>query len=159
MTSRQKNYIISHLRGIVDHYVTLPPNSAPRSRGVLYFVPVVGIDCLYGAMNSVKEGQHLKKRLIVRRRPESPGFLQTFIYHFPKTWSHACVANRELIKEAQRQAHALEHESSFQAVEWRIRFLMHYYNVFKGGAKPAPGMKPYSRFYQFVYVSIYRELQ
>ena len=39
------------------------------------------------------------------------------------------------------------------------RFFRHYFRVFKGGAKPEPGMKRYSRFYQYVYVAIYRELQ
>jgi DNA/RNA-binding domain of Phe-tRNA-synthetase-like protein len=37
--------------------------------------------------------------------------------------------------------------------------LHHYYTVFKGGAKPEPGLKPYSRFYQYTYVAIYRQLQ
>ena len=69
------------------------------------------------------------------------------------------MANRELIKEAQRQAHALEHDHSLAALEWRTRFLHHYYTVFKGGAKPEPGLKPYSRFYQYTYVAIYRQLQ
>lgn len=32
-------------------------------------------------------------------------------------------------------------------------------DAFKGGEKPAEGMKRYSRFYQYVYVAIYRELQ
>ena len=31
---------MNRLDGIVDHYVQLPPNSAPRARGVRYFVPV-----------------------------------------------------------------------------------------------------------------------
>jgi hypothetical protein len=31
--------------------------------------------------------------------------------------------------------------------------------VFKGGGKPEEGMKAYSRFYQYTYVAIYRELQ
>ena len=35
----------------------------------------------------------------------------------------------------------------------------HYFKVFKGGAKPEPGMKPYSRFYQYTYVAIYRQLK
>ena len=44
-------------------------------------------------------------------------------------------------------------------MEWRIRFFAHYFKVFKGGEKPAEGMKRYSRFYQYVYVAIYRELR
>ena len=113
-----------------------------------------------GAMNTVKEGYRYKKHIIVRRVPRSGGqLLQFYTYHFPKHWSAACVANRELIKEAQRQAHALEHDHSIEALEWRVRFFNHYFTVFKGGAKPEPGMKPYSRFYQYTYVAIYRQLK
>jgi len=126
---------------------------------VRYFVPVEGIDAFWGAMNTVKEGRRYRKHIIVRHAPEHNGLLQLYTYHFPTRWSAACVANRELIKEAQRQAHALEHDHSIEALEWRVRFFKHYYTVFKGGAKPEQGMKPYSRFYQYTYVAIYRQLQ
>lgn len=46
-----------------------------------------------------------------------------------------------------------------EGLEWRIRFFAHYFKMFKGGEKPAEGMKRYSRFYQYVYVAIYRELR
>ncbi len=36
---------------------------------------------------------------------------------------------------------------------------MHYFRVFKGGGKPEEGFKAYSRFYQYTYVAIYRELK
>ena len=114
----------------------------------------------YGAMNTPKDALHYKKHIVVRRVPHYGGHvLQLYTYHFPKSWSAACVANRNLIKEAQRRAHALEHDHSLAALEWRIRFFHHYYSVFKGGAKPEPGMKPYSYFYQYTYVAIYRELK
>ncbi|MBR6065461.1 MAG: hypothetical protein IKP57_03450, partial [Paludibacteraceae bacterium] len=87
------------------------------------------------------------------------GLHQLYTYHFPKTWSAACVANRELIKTAQKLAHALEHDYSPEGIEWRLRFFHHYFHVVKGGAKPEPGLKPYTRFYQYVYVSIYRDLK
>ncbi len=122
-------------------------------------MPVEGIDAFWGAMNTVKEGRRYRKHIIVRHAPEHHGLLQLYTYHFPKRWSAACVANRELIKEAQRQAHALEKDHSIEALEWRVRFFNHYFRVFKGGAKPEPGMKPYSRFYQYTYVAIYRQLQ
>ena len=107
----------------------------------------------------VKEGHRYKKHIVVRRMPYAKGLLQLYTYHFPKTWSAACVANRELIKQAQRQAHALEHAHTPEALEWRVRFFNHYFTVVKGGAKPEPGLKPYARFYQYTYVAIYRQLQ
>ena len=147
------------LSGIIDHYVSLPPNSTPRARGVRYFVPLACFKYYWGAMNSVKAGRRYKKHIVVRRMPYAQGLLQLYTYHFPKTWSAACVANRELIKQAQRQAHALEHSHTREALEWRLRFFNHYFSVIKGGAKPEPGLKRYARFYQYTYVSIYRQLQ
>ena len=147
------------MSGIIDHYVALQPNSTPRARGVHYFVPIVCYKYYWGAMNSVKEGHRYEKHIVVRRMPYAQGLLQLYTYHFPKTWSAACIANRELIKQAQRQAHALEHAHTAEALEWRVRFLMHYFRVFKGGEQPEPGLKPYSRFYQYTYVCIYRHLQ
>ena len=147
------------LSSIIDHYVALQPNSAPRARGVRYFVPITLYEAYWGAMNSVKAGRRYKKHIVVRRMPYAQGLLQLYTYHFPKTWSAACVANRELIKQAQRQAHALEHAHTREALEWRLRFFNHYFSVVKGGAAPEPGLKPYSRFYQYTYVSIYRQLQ
>jgi len=147
------------LRGIISRYVQLPPNSAPRARGVRYFVPIECYEAFWGAMNMVKEGHRYKKHIVVRRMPYAKGLLQLYTYHFPKTWSAACVANRELIKQAQRQAHALEHAHTPEALEWRIRFFNHYFTVVKGGAAPESGLKPYARFYQYTYVAIYRQLQ
>ena len=144
---------------IIDHYVALQPNSTPRARGVRYFVPIVCYKYYWGAMNSVKEGRRYKKHIVVRRMPYAQGLLQLYTYHFPKTWSAACVANRALIKQAQRQAHALEHAHTREALEWRLRFFNHYFSVVKGGAAPEPGLKRYSRFYQYTYVAIYRQLQ
>jgi hypothetical protein len=110
-------------------------------------------------MNSHKQGQKYRKHIIVRRVPRFGGLHQLYTYHFPKTWSAACVANRELIKTAQKLAHALEHDYSPEGIEWRLRFFHHYFHVVKGGAKPEPGLKPYTRFYQYVYVCIYRDLK
>ena len=159
MSRHLKTRIQMGLSSIIDHYVTFSPNSAPRARGVRYFVPITLYEAYWGAMNSVKAGRRYKKHIVVRRMPYAQGLLQLYTYHFPKTWSAACVANRELIKQAQRQAHALEHAHTREALEWRLRFFNHYFSVVKGGAAPEPGLKPYSRFYQYTYVSIYRQLQ
>jgi hypothetical protein len=40
-----------------------------------------------------------------------------------------------------------------------MRFFRHYFRVCKCGHAPEPGLKAYSRFYQYAYVCIYRELK
>jgi hypothetical protein len=159
MSRHLKTKVISGIATTCGTFVAFPPVSAPRTRGVRYFVPVEGINAFWGSMNTVKEGYKYRKHIIVRRMPYAKGLLQLYTYHFPKTWSAACVANRELIKLAQRQAHALEHAHTPEALEWRLRFFTHYFRVCKGGAKPEPGLKPYTRFYQYTYVALYRQLQ
>lgn len=159
MPKHLKTRILNRLNAAISHFLSPSDVSALHSRGVRYFVPVEAFNAIWGAMNTVKEGRRYRKHIIVRRAPEHNGLLQLYTYHFPKRWSAACVANRELIKEAQRQAHALEKDCSQEGIEWRIRFFHHYFTVFKGGAKSEPGLKPYSRFYQYTYVAIYRQLQ
>ena len=159
MARHLKSIIKNRLKGIVSYYAHHSDISASHARGVCYFVPVECIKYVWGAMNTFKEGAHYKKHIVVRHFPRRGGVLQLYTYHFPKTWSAACVANRELIKLAQRQAHALEHANTPEALEWKIRFFNHYFTVVKGGAKPEPGLKRYARFYQYTYVAIYRQLQ
>ena len=159
MARHLKSIIKNRLKGIVSYYAPHSDISASHAWGVCYFVPVECIKYLWGKMNTFKEGAHYKKHIVVRHYPRRGGVLQLYTYHFPKTWSAACVANRELIKLAQRQAHALEHANIPEALEWKIRFFNHYFTVVKGGAKPEPGLKPYSRFYQYTYVAIYRQLK
>lgn len=160
MSQHLKSRIIRRLKAAVSYYPPHADISASHARGVRYFVPVTGIDALWGAMNTHKEGRHYRKHIIVRRVPRRGGqLLQLYTYRFPKSWSAACVANRELIKEAQRRAHALEHDCSYAGIDWHIRFFKHYFRVVKGGAAPEPDMKRYSRFYQYTYVAIYRELK
>ena len=159
MSRHLKNIVISRLASTIATFVDLPANASPHTKGVRYFRANVGIKCLWGAMNSLKEGQQRRKHIIVRPSRFRDGLFELYTYHFPTHWSAACVANRELIKEAQRQAHALERDHSMETLEWRVRFLTHYFNVFKAHKKPEPGLKPYSRFYQYTYVAIYRALQ
>ena len=158
MAKHLKSQIISRLNGVVSNYVHLPANSAPRARGVRYLTFVEGIDAYCGMMNTHKEARHYRKHIIVRRAPEHNGLLQLYTYRFPKHYSEACEANRNILKLAQRMAHDLEHANTREALEWRLRFWHHYFAVFKGGEKPEPGMKRYSRFYQYTYVAILRQL-
>ena len=160
MARHLKNIVKDRLERVVSYYAPYSEIAASHARGVRYIVPIVGINVFWGSMNIVKEGAHYRKHIVVRRVPRNGGqLLQLYTYHFPKQWSAACVANRELIKEAQRRAHALERDHSIEALEWRVRFFRHYFRVFKGGEKPEAGMKAYSRFYQYTYVAIYRELK
>ncbi len=148
------------LKSIISSYVPSPAVSTPPARGVRYFRPITDIEFFWGAMDDLKKGRKRRKHIIVRRVPRLGNrLLQLYTYHFPTHWSDACVANRELIKIAQRQAHALEHDYTPVGIEWRIRFFKHYFTVVRNGAAPEPGLKRYTRFYQYTYVAIYRELQ
>jgi hypothetical protein len=159
MSKHLKTTIFSLLTSTLFQEVPSPAVSKVHARGVRYLYPIDGINYYCGMMNSHKQGQKYRKHIIVRRVPRFGGLHQFYTYHFPKTWSAACVANRELIKTAQKLAHDLEHDYSPEGIEWRLRFFHHYFHVVKGGAKPEPGLKPYTRFYQYVYVSIYRDLK
>ena len=159
MSQHLKTRVFRSLECIMDEKIPASKISTHHTRGVRYFTLVEGIDAYCGIVHERKEGRKYRKHIIARRYSGHRKVYQLYTYHFPKTWSAACVANRELIKEAQRRAHALEHDTSRTGLEWHLRFLNHYFKVFKGHAKPEPGMKPYSRFYQYTYVAIYRELQ
>lgn len=159
MSKHLKNIVISDLKNTVATFVTLPPDSSPHTKSVRYFRSCIGIKAVWGAMNDRKIGAKRRKHIIARPSRFRPGLFELYTYHFPTHWSAACVANRELIKLAQKQAHALEKDHSMEALEWRIRFLMHYFRIFKGHHKPEQGLKPYTRFYQYTFVSIYRALQ
>ena len=159
MSKHLKTTIFLTLTSTLFQEVHSTAVSKVHARGVRYLYPIDGINYYCGMMNSHKQGQKYRKHIIVRRVPRFGGLHQLYTYHFPKTWSAACVANRELIKTAQKLAHALEHDYSPEGIEWRLRFFHHYFHVVKGGAKPEPGLKPYTRFYQYVYVSIFRDLK
>ena len=159
MSRHLKNIIKAGIKAKIGIFVPLPAKSTPHSKGVCYFEKTPRIATIRGALDLVRIGQQRLKRIVVRPSRRYPGLHELNTYHFPTKWSAGCVANRELIKEAQRRAHALEHDFSSEGLEWRIRFFSHYFRVVKGGAAPAPGMKAYSRFYQFAYVTIYRELK
>ena len=159
MAMHLKTIVINRLKWDGFDFVSLPRTDTPHKRGVHYFRPPVEVKTLWGAMDTRKEGRHYKKRIVVRLSRFRAGLHELYTYHFPTKWSAACIANRELIKEAQRQAHALEKDHSIEALEWRVRFFNHYFSVVKGGAKPEEGMKRYARFYQYTYVAIYRQMQ
>ena len=134
-------------------FVPHPSDSAPHAKGVRYFrISNPAIEAIWGAIDTVKQGQKCKKRIVVRPSRRYPGLHELYTYRFPKQWSEACQANRELIKTAQRLAHAIEKDHSYAALEWRIRHIQHLLN-------PVPGQKTYAHFYPFVYVTIYQSLR
>lgn len=69
MSQHLKSRIIRRLKAAVSYYPPHADISASHARGVRYFVPVIGIDALWGAMNTVKEGRHYKK---THHRPPCP---------------------------------------------------------------------------------------
>ena len=104
---------MSGLKNLIASYVPSPAVSTRPARGVRYFRPITDVDFFWGAMDNLKVGRKRRKHIIVRRMPRLGNrLLQLYTYHFPTHWSAACVANRELIKTAQRIAHALEHDTS-----------------------------------------------
>ena len=159
MGKHLKTQIIERLKGCGFTFEALPKGATPHKRGVHYCRMCLGVDFLMGAMDYEKEGQKYKKRIVVRQSRFRDGLFELYTYHFPKRWSAACVENREIIKEAQRRAHALEKDCTPEGLEWRIRFFEHYFRVFNRKEKPEEGMKAYSRFYQYTYVAIYRQLK
>ena len=159
MGKHLKTQVIEWLKGAGFTFEALPKGSTPHKRGVHYCRCNLSINFLMGAMDEEKEGRKYRKRIVVRPARYRDGLFELYTYHFPKQWSAACMENREIIKEAQRRAHALEKDCTPEGLEWRVRFLMHYFRVFKGGGKPEEGFKAYSRFYQYTYVAIYRELK
>ena len=125
----------------------------PHSRGVRYFIPVHCIKSISGALDTVKHGQKHKARIVVRPSRHYPQFHEIYTYHFPEKWSEGCVKNRELIKLAQRMAHAIERDRSYASIQWRIQFIKQLHNP------PSPDTKIYPHFFQYVFVSIYRSLR
>lgn len=130
-----------------------------------------GIESVWGAIDSVKEGKKNGYRIVVRRHnygekknfdEDGRRWHELFYYHLHKgAWSEGATRNREMIKAAQRTAHDIEHaalkpeecsaEMVAEGVWWKQK-----YEAYKQSA--AYHNKPY-HFYPFIYVSIYRAAQ
>lgn len=121
-----------------------------------------GIESLWGAIDSVKEGKQNGYRVVVRRHnygehsvnEDGKRWHQLFFYHFHKgAWSAGATRNREMIKAAQRTAHDIESKPELQELreEWVARYACYR-------ARLRDGEKGY-HFYNFVYVTIYREMR
>ena len=120
---------------------------------------VNGITTLYGAIDSVKDGQMNRMRLVVRRHDygeeknydqDGSKIHELYYYHMHEgAWSEGATRNREIIKAAQRAAHAVERDAELRPL-WEAA-----YEEYKASLPPE---KPAYHFYNFVYVTILRDM-
>ena len=113
MSRHLKNIVMDGLKQHLVTFVPLPTSrrtdgchrrlsGTPYSKGVRYFHTVDAVECIRGAMDEVKLGHARRKRIIVRPSRFRPGLHELYVYHFPKHWSAACVANRERVVNESR---------------------------------------------------------
>ena len=148
MSEHLKSKMIKDLQNTIAESIQIP--DTPHVRGVRYCTLVDAVEKFHGAVNTRKQAQHYRKNIILRPSRHRPG-CELYTLHFPKAWAAGCVTNREIIKEAQRRAHAIERDP-IAALEWKMLFFKQLYN-------PVPDKKVYPNFYPFVYVTIYRALR
>ena len=121
---------------------------------------VNGIESVWGALDSVKEGKENGYRVVVRRHDygedknydqDGHKWHELYYYHFHEgAWSEGATKNREIIKAAQRAAHDIEHDTELRPL-WEAA-----YEAYKASLPPE---KPAYHFYNFVYVTIYRDMR
>ena len=130
-----------------------------------------GIDTVRGALDSVKEGQAKRARLVCRWRPQGPQSYdedgskihELFYMHFHEgPWSEGATRNREIIKAAQRMAHDIErvckHPEEFgeediaQARIWQQKYAEYMKTIPKGSTQ-------HYKFYGWMYTQIYRGIR
>ena len=119
-----------------------------------------GIASLWGAIDSVKDGQTNRRRLVVRRHDygedknyDADGNKWHELYYYRMhegAWSEGATRNREIIKAAQQAAHAIKRDPDLRPM-WEAAF-----EEYK--SQPAQNSKKYSHFYPFVYVTILRDV-
>ena len=121
------------------------------------------VEQLTGALDSKKYGESHGMRLVSRHRKGSGSEHQIyFMQKHEGAWSEGATQNRELIKAAQKRAHAIEKaarkpeecspEAVAEAKEWQERF-----QAYRAGIKE--GERGYGSLYTYVYVQIYREMK
>lgn len=121
---------------------------------------VDGIDTVRGALDSVKDGQAKRERLVCKwhywgeKWIDEDGSKVHLVYTYPfheGSWSKGATRNREMIKAAQRMAHNIERDPQLRE-EWVAR-----YAVYR--ASLPEGCNQYYHFYNFVFVTIYRAMR
>ena len=123
----------------------------------------IAIDYWRGTLDSRRTGQAKRERLVSRYRKGSGENHQVYPMKMHEgPWSEGATANRELMKTAQREAHAIERaalypeqasaEYSAKAAMWQSRFADYK-------ATKKPGDKQYATLYTYTYSHLYRELK
>ena len=117
------------------------------------------IDFYRGTLDSRKTGQAKRERLVSRYR-NGPGHQVYPMKMHEGPWSEGATLNRERMKAAQREAHAIEKaymhpelstaEMIEKAAEWHKRFV-----EYKSTKKP--GEKQFATLYTYTYSHLYRE--
>ena len=120
------------------------------------------IESYVGTLDSKKEGQAKRERLVSRFRPGTRGHQMYPMKMHEGPWAEGATANRELMKTAQREAHAIERAAKHPelstaeyitlAAEWQQRFA-----AYKSTKKP--GDKQFATLYTYTYSHLYRELK
>ena len=120
----------------------------------------IAIDYNRGALDSRKTGQAKRERLVSRYRNGQAYQYPMKMHEGP--WSEGATSNRELMKTAQREAHAIEKAAKHPelstseyitlAAEWQQRFA-----AYKSTKKP--GDKQFATLYTYTYSHLYRELK
>lgn len=122
-----------------------------------------GIESIWGAIDSVKDGKRNGYRLVVRRHnfgkksinQTGERWHQLFYYHLHEgSWSDGVTRNREIIKAAQRTAHDIESKPELQ--EEREAWIA-CYAAYRSTIPEDSNQ--YYHFYNFVYVTIYRSMR
>ena len=122
-----------------------------------------GIESIWGAIDSVKNGRMNGYRVVIRRHnfgdesinASGESWHQMFFYHFHEgAWSDGATRNREMIKAAQRTAHDIESKPELEQEReaWVARYAAYR-------ASFPEGYKRCYHFYNFVYVTIYRQMR
>jgi len=118
------------------------------------------IESLWGAIDSVRQGKKNGYRVVVRRHEydedknydqEGHKIHELYYYHFHEgPWSEGATRNREIIKAAQKAAHAIERDAELRPI-WEEAYADYRASL------PAGTTKHY-HFYNFVYVTILRDM-
>ena len=153
MSRHLKSQVVNRLRStiVVDSQTAASGGVNSCARGTRYVTLIDLFVSCSGRINTFKEASHYRKNLIIRPSRRCPGKHVLYTCHIPKSWSAACVANRELIKLAQSRAHAIASDP-VACAEWEPLYLEHK-------ANPAPRPRPYSTIFHFIYYTIYQSLR
>ena len=130
-----------------------------------------GIKTVRGAIDSVKDGQAMRMRLVSRLRwhgarsiDEDGNIIHElyFMHMHEGPWSEGATRNREMFKAAHRIAHDIEHvlyhpekyddEAVAEANQWHDRYNAYLATIPKGSSQ-------HYKFYGWMYTQIYRAIR